>query len=100
MYMTANQLFGFGALIGSWLVVLVGLPLQIYKNYKNKSCAGISLPLICIFFYNYICWTSYAWTKPDHVLALAQTPGVVMVVILLAQGLYYGTTSKCPTCGK
>ncbi len=100
---TVTQIFGFGGLIASWLIVLIGLPLQIYKNHKNKSCAGMSLPLFCIVFYSYICWTIYAWTKPDYVLAAAQTPGIIMAAILLVQAVRYGTATqneKCPTCGK
>lgn len=101
--MQTCEMFGAAGVVGSWLIVFVGLPLQIYKNYENKSCAGMSLPLFFIVLYNYICWTIYAWAKPDYMLAAAQTPGILMAAILLAQCFLYGTGSqneKCPTCGK
>jgi uncharacterized protein with PQ loop repeat len=39
------QVFGILASIVSLVVIVAGLPAQIWKNYKNKNCTGLSFSL-------------------------------------------------------
>lgn len=83
-------ILGVLAMTVSLILLSIGVPHQIYTNYKRKSVEGISpLLLFCIFF-AYVLWSLYAWTKPDLFLILTQTPGSALSLILLFQLFYYG----------
>lgn len=82
-------IIGILATIASLAIVLLGLPAQIVKNYKRKSCEGIAPSLIYAACFTYTLWSLYGWTKPDWFLAVAQTPGCVLAFIILFQIFYY-----------
>jgi len=77
------------ATIVSLLIIGLGLPAQIYKNYKRKSCEGLSAWLFLMAFASYFLWCAYGWTKPDLFLKIAHTPGVALSLILLYQFFLY-----------
>jgi len=82
--------FGTAATVASLAIVLIGLPAQIVKNYRRKSCEGLAPPLIYSACCTYTLWGLYGWIKPDWFLAAAQTPGCVLAYVLLFQLLHYG----------
>jgi uncharacterized protein with PQ loop repeat len=82
-------IFGLVAAIASLTLVALGLPAQIVKNYRRKSCEGLSPILFSLAFCTYLLWSLYGWTKPDWFLASAQTPGLVLATILLGQMICY-----------
>lgn len=83
------SVFGVLAVIASLTIVVLGLPKQIIKNYRQKSCDGIEPSLIYSICIAYTCWTLYGWTKPDWFLIYSQTPGCILAFILLFQLFYY-----------
>lgn len=80
---------GILAVAASLTITLLGLPAQIIKNYRRKSCDGLAPSLIYSACCTYALWSIYGWTKPDWFLVVAQTPGCVLAFILLFQLLYY-----------
>lgn len=87
-------IFGTLAMIASLAVVIIGLPHQIYTNWRRKSCEGISPSLIYASCFIYPLWALYGWTKPDPFIIFAQTPGSILAFILLFQLLYYGNRAR------
>ncbi len=85
------ELLGTIATIASLVIVVVGLPHQIYKNYTRKTCEGLAPSLIYASCCTYTLWALYGWTKPDYFLATSQTPGAILAYVLLFQLLYYRT---------
>lgn len=88
------NILGTLAMISSLVMVIVGFPSQIIKNYQRKSCEGVAPNLIYSACSGYTLWTLYGWAKPDWFLAISQTPGCVLSFILLFQIFYYGRNKK------
>lgn len=82
---------GFLAAAASWTITFFGLPAQIIKNYRRKSCDGISPVLIIAPCASYTLWSLYGLTKPDWIIVAAQAPGMVFAFTILAQMIYYRT---------
>ncbi len=82
-------IIGVIATVASLTIVLVGLPAQIIRNYRRKSCDGLAPSLVYAACCTYTLWSLYGWTKPDWFLAVSQTPGCVMSLILLFQLIRY-----------
>ncbi len=87
------SIIGTFAVIASLTIIVIGLPAQIYKNYKRKSCDGIAPSLIYSACCTYTLWGLYGWTKPDWFLVIAQTPGSILALILLLQLFRYRKNS-------
>ena len=83
------SVFGISAAIASLVVILLGLPAQIYRNYRRKSCDGLDQLLVYSVCITYTLWSLYGWTKPDWFIAVSQTPGCVLAFILLFQLFHY-----------
>lgn len=77
------------AMLASLVIIVLGIPAQIIKNYRRKNCDGLAPSLIYSACCTYILWTIYAWMKPDWFLVVAQTPGCALSLVLLFQLLYY-----------
>ena len=84
------EVLGTLAVIASLTILVIGLPQQIYRNYQQKSCKGLAPLLIYSAFVTYTLWGLYGWMKPDYFLAISQTPGSIITLILIFQLLYYG----------
>ncbi len=83
------SVIGILATIASLTIIVLGLPAQIIKNYQRKSCDGIAPSLIYSSCFTYALWSIYGWTKPDWFLVIAQTPGLILILIILFQLIYY-----------
>ena len=80
---------GFLAMTSSLFIVFMGLPCQIYKNWKRKSTEGLSTGLMIAAVFTYTLWAVYGWWKPVYFLAAAQTPGSILALIIVGQIIYY-----------
>ncbi len=80
---------GFLASLISLTVVFYGLPIQILKNYQNRSCRGLSLELVVVTFFAYSTWSAYGLTKPDWFLFASQTPGAILALLIILQFVRY-----------
>ena len=81
--------FGTLATVASLVIIVVGLPAQIIKNYRRKSCDGMEPLLVYSAFVAYALWSFYGWTKPDWFIFVSQTPGLLMAFVLVFQLFYY-----------
>ena len=83
------SIIGILAAIASLTIIVLGIPAQIIKNYRRKSCDGLDPLLIYSACVAYTLWSLYGWTKPDWFLVVSQTPGCVLAFIILFQFFYY-----------
>ena len=83
------QFLGFAAAASSLIGIGVGITLQIYKNYERKSCEGLSFILMLTAFLAYSTWAAYGFAKEDSFLEWSQTPGSVLMLVILFQFWIY-----------
>jgi len=83
------KILGTLAMLASLLIIFLGFPAQIIKNYRRKSCDGLAPLLVYSACCGYTLWSAYGWVKPDWFLAISQTPGCILAFILLFQLFYY-----------
>lgn len=81
--------WGIGLIISSLVLFLIGLPVQIYQNYKRKSIEGISLPLFLLYFAAYVIWLSYGLRIAEPAIIIPNAPAVFAAALLLLQFLIY-----------
>ena len=92
--MEAAQILGTLAAIISFAIIVVGLPMQIYKNWKRKNTDGISNYIIYPTAFSYTIWWLYGWFKPDWYIVFAYALGVVFSWGLVIQTIYYYFKNK------
>ena len=83
------NIFGTLAAIASLVIALVGLPAQILKNYKKKSCEGLASSLIYSTCITYALWSLYGVSILNWFLIISQTPGFVLSLIVVTQLMIY-----------
>ncbi len=88
---TVNKYLGLVGMVLSVSLTVVGLPMQIWTNYKNNSTDGLSVWLMIFMTTIYFVWASYAWTKKpvDYYLGIPQTLGFFVSLLLWIQWFYY-----------
>lgn len=91
----AVTIIGIVAVIASWTIIVMGFPAQIYSNFRRKTC-GLAPPLVYSVSFTYTMWSLYGWLRPDFFLALSQTPGLVLALVVLFQLQYYGREKLPP----
>jgi uncharacterized protein with PQ loop repeat len=89
MKLFGMSIFGGLATMASLFIIIIGLPAQIIRNYRNKSTKGIAHSLIYAAAVTYTLWSIYAWTEPNIYLAVSQTPGAILSFVLLWQIIHY-----------
>jgi uncharacterized protein with PQ loop repeat len=89
-----SEILGLLATAVSLSVVIFGLTTQAWKNYKRKSCEGLSFTLMLITLLAYSVWAAYGFSKPDWFLVASQTPGAILALVIVWQCLYYDHLSK------
>ena len=83
-----EKFFGWMAASASWLII-IGVLFQAIKNYKRKTCEGLSVLFILISFYSYFAWSGYGIAKSDFFLKATSIPGAFLSLILVFQYLWY-----------
>ncbi|PIR69365.1 MAG: hypothetical protein COU47_03275 [Candidatus Niyogibacteria bacterium CG10_big_fil_rev_8_21_14_0_10_46_36] len=68
---------------------VIGLPAQIYKNWKRKSLEGFSNILCVLVFFTFWGWFLYGIIQSDNYIIIANAPGAVAVTVLLFQMFLY-----------
>ena len=94
---------GFTACIITTAYTSLGMPVQIYQNYKTKSTAGLSLPMMCMALCTFTSWVVYGLVKPipDWYVIVSNGPGVVCIASILVQFyLYRGNNAATPALPK
>ena len=88
---------GFLAMGASLVISLVGLPRQIWRNFKKGKCEGIDPLFVYTGAATYTLWSVYSWLRWDPFLIVAQTMGSVLCWIWVIQLLVYrGNQAKTP----
>jgi uncharacterized protein with PQ loop repeat len=84
------------ALVITVIYTCFGLPVQIRKNYQDKSVAGLSLFLMVMLLFTFSSWVAYGWVKPikDWYVIASNFPGAVCVAIILVQFKLYQGNSR------
>lgn len=85
---------GILAVIASLAVTTLGFPAQIYKNYKRKTCEGLSFLLICSHCASFSLWSVYGFMKPDWFIVAARSIGCVLIFVILLQFVYYWVKNR------
>ncbi len=80
-----SDILGVIAVCFSLALACIGLSAQAIKNYRRKSCEGLSPVLTLAVFCAYLSWGLYGLVKPDYYVLSSQGFGVVMSGILLLQ---------------
>ena len=85
--MAIVDIVGWIATVITVVYTCLGLPVQIHKNYTNKSTAGISLFLMVMLFLTFSSWVVYGLVQsPQNWFIIGSNfPGSVCVVIILCQ---------------
>jgi uncharacterized protein with PQ loop repeat len=76
--------------ISDLVVKLVGIPDQIWQNFKRKSTEGVSFSYQLTGFIAYVLWTLHGLLIHDMTLVIGQFLGVVTTGIILFQYSLYG----------
>ena len=83
--MNAVPFVGLIAFIVTLTYTCLGIPMQIHKNFKQKSVTGLSLFMTVLLLVVFISWCVYAVLKRDWYILGSNAPGVVCVTIILGQ---------------
>jgi len=83
------EVFGTIAVILSLCCILVGLPVQIYKNYEQQSCKGFSFWFGLFSFFSSVAWFGHGWSKPNLFLCISNVPSAIFMLVILAQFWMY-----------
>ncbi|MBI2486693.1 MAG: hypothetical protein HYW01_06995 [Deltaproteobacteria bacterium] len=69
----------------------VGLPIQVRRNYINKSTTGISLFMIVVLCFTFSSWIAYGLVKSpqDWFIIGSNVPGAGWVFVILCQFWIY-----------
>lgn len=85
---------GYNAIFAGLAGVVIGLVSQIIKNYRRKSCEGLSLGWICLAGYAYVSWLVYGVVTQDYFLCVPQSLGTLCMIIILWQFWIYRKKNK------
>jgi uncharacterized protein with PQ loop repeat len=80
-----EKIFGTLASLSSLGIALIGLPKQIWHNYRWKSTKGLEPHLVYSVLAAYLFWWLYGISKADWFLILSQFPGFALSFILAFQ---------------
>ena len=80
---------GLGLIVSSLVLFVIGLPVQIYKNFKRKSVEGISLPLFLLYFSAYVIWLWYGIRISEWPIIIPNIPAIIASGLLLTQFITY-----------
>jgi uncharacterized protein with PQ loop repeat len=85
--MNSEHIAGWIAFAVTVVYTVLGLPVQIRKNRKNRSTAGLSLVMNVMLLCTFCSWVFYGLVKTpqDWYIVGSNFPGAVCVSILLAQ---------------
>lgn len=82
------KVIGTLATFASWSVIVFGLTAQIMANYRAKKQLMVT-PFLITGTLTYTLWSLYGWTSGDWPLRLAQTPGAILMFIIIWQSWRY-----------
>ena len=96
--MTTVEIVGWTACVITTVYTALGLPTQVLKNHKQRSTAGLSLPMMSMSFCTFTSWVIYGLIKPepDWPVVISNSPGVLFIGLILVQFFVYGVAKPKP----
>ncbi|MBI5961486.1 MAG: PQ-loop repeat-containing protein [Chloroflexi bacterium] len=87
---------GFSAFLITVIYTCLGLPVQIRKNYRSKSTAGLSPFMILLMACAFSTWVIYGLIKSDQdwYIVGSNFPGAVFSFTILSQTWRYRSRAK------
>ncbi len=86
--MNFELIFGSITFVSSLVMASVGLPSQIWKNYRTKT-SGIALMLIILTLAVYLPRTVYTAIRQDYYILIPDLVGLVCSIVILIQHFLY-----------
>lgn len=86
--MNWQHFFGNAVMVCGLLMVFIGIPSQILKNYREKRC-GVPVTSAVLSFMVFLTRIGYSTTISSHYLLIPDSIGIVLAVALLAQHAVY-----------
>jgi uncharacterized protein with PQ loop repeat len=85
------DIVGMAAFFITVIYTCIGLPIQVRRNYINKSTTGISLFMIVVLFFTFSSWIAYGLAKApkDWYIIASNIPGAGWVFVILFQFWIY-----------
>jgi len=89
-----KDIVGLAAMIASILFVLIGMPLQIVRNWQLKTTKGLSRAMLFSATVMYVLWTWYGWLSGDRYVFWSRAPGCALGAIIVVQFVYYDALKR------
>ena len=89
--MKTVDIVGMAAFFITVVYTCIGLPIQVRKNYLNKSTTGLSLFMMAVLFFTFSSWIAYGLVKSpkDWYIIGSNIPGAGWVFVILFQFWIY-----------
>ena len=86
-----ENFLGSSTMVLATLMVLIAVPSQVKKNYKQKRCE-FSLPMVILPLLVYISRSSYSLTIKSYFIFIPDVIGTILFVIIFWQYIKYKKT--------
>ena len=83
------NIIGWAAAVITLIYTALGLPMQIRKNWINKSTSGLSLFMTLLMFFTFSSWVVYSFLKQDWYIFAPNVTGAIGALTLLFQFVLY-----------
>lgn len=87
--MALIDVIGWSAALITLFYTALGLPMQVRKNYINKSTSGLSLFMTLLMFFTFSIWVVYAILKRDWYILIPNFVGSLGAIVILLQFYLY-----------
>lgn len=93
-YVLANGNLAIAAPIMTFMIFVIGMPLQIYKIRKNESAADLSFLRLLIGFVGCVVWIGYSVDLKNWILLGTNILGTIGIFVIICQYFYYEMIKK------
>jgi hypothetical protein len=89
---TIETIFGYLTLVSALIMTSIGLPSQIWRNYKTKT-SGLALILLIITLAVYVSRVTYTSIRQDYFILIPDCIGLICSIVLCVQHFRYKNSS-------
>ncbi len=83
-----QSFLGSSTMVLATLMVLIAVPSQVIKNYRNKRCE-FSFPMVILPLLVYISRSAYSLTIKSYFIFVPDAIGLIFFIIILWQYIKY-----------
>ena len=73
----------------TWALVLLAYPSQVYRLWKEKTAAGVSLTMFVVGFAAFAIWIFYGFEIKNYIVVASNILGTILSGIIIGQVVYY-----------